>query len=161
MASPVGTAAACGYDRQVRPLDAADFDAIGRLVAAVPGIAAAWVFGSRARGDAREDSDLDLAVLMRPDAPRSDDGALRTLAQALERFAPSGVVDVVVLGPQGPVFRHRVLREGRLVGDTDPEARRDFETRTIIDYLDWKPTHDIAMAATLPGLRRRFSGAGR
>lgn len=75
----------------------------------------------------------------------------------LEPFSPSGRVDIVVLGQQGPVFRHRVLREGVLVVDANPTARHAFEGRTIAESLDWKPTHEIAMASALQGLRRRFS----
>jgi predicted nucleotidyltransferase len=138
---------------------ATDFDAIGARVAACARIDTAWVFGSVARGDATEASDLDLAVLVHDET--GDDTDLRALAADLEAFSPSGRVDVVVLGSQGSVFRHRVLREGRVVVDRDPTARQAFETQTIIDYLDWKPTHDIAMEATLDGLRRRFAHGER
>ena len=86
---------------------------------------------------------------------------LFVLAAELERFSPSRRVDVVVLGPQGPVLRHRILTEGRLVKDADPEARMEFEERTVREYLDWKPTHDIAMRATFAGLRDRFGVGGR
>jgi uncharacterized protein len=134
---------------------------IGALLAGCPRVLAAWVFGSVARGEATAASDLDIAVLLDRAACAEDDEALRALGVALERFSPSGRVDIVVLGRQGPVFRHRVLREGRLVLDRDPDARRAFETQAIIDYLDWKPTHDIAMASALEGLRDRFAkGAG-
>ena len=92
---------------------------------------------------------------------RSHDEALRTLALDLESASPSGRVDIVVLGAQGPVFRHRVLSEGKLVLDRSPALRRAFETRAIIEYLDWKPTHDIAMASTLQGLRGRFARGPR
>jgi uncharacterized protein len=139
----------------------AELAAVGRLLACDPRVSTAWVFGSVARGDANASSDLDVAVLLGGPPTSEDDEALRTVTIDLERFSPSGRVDIVVLGDQGPVFRHRVLREGVLVLDRDPAARRDFETRAIIDYLDWKPTHEIAMAATLAGLRDRFAkGSG-
>lgn len=150
-----------GYDPLVRGLEDADFAEIGALVAGCSAVTAAWVFGSVARGDATDASDLDVAVLLRTAATRSDENELHTIAGQLERFAPSGRVDVVILGAQGPVFRHRVLREGRLVLDRDAAARHDFEARTYVEYLDWKPTHDIAMASALSGLRRRFAGAVR
>ncbi len=67
----------------------------------------------------------------------------------------------MVLGEQGPVLRHRVLSEGQLVHDADREARIAFEGRTIAEYLDWKPTHDIAMRATLGVLRDRFERNAR
>ncbi|MCZ7679731.1 MAG: nucleotidyltransferase domain-containing protein [Sandaracinaceae bacterium] len=99
---------------------------IGRTIATNPRVAAAWVFGSVARGDAGAESDLDVAVLLRGPEEPDDVRSLYGLAAALERFSPSGLVDIVVLGRQGPVFRHRVLAEGALVYDGDPEARMDF-----------------------------------
>ena len=137
-----------------------DFDAIGSILARCDDVAAAWVFGSVARGEAKSTSDLDIAVLLREGGTEVEE-ALRALSGELEPFSPSGRVDIVVLGQQGSVFRHRVLREGALVLDRNPEARHDFEARTIVEYLDWKPTHDIAMASALKGLRRRLGGRRR
>jgi predicted nucleotidyltransferase len=140
---------------------AVDHDSeIARIIERHEAIAAAWLIGSVARGDARPESDLDVAILLRPGAAEDQDDLLR-LSIDLERFSPSGRVDVVVLGPQGPVFRHRVLREGRLLVDRDAAARHELEERTIVEYLDWKPTHDIAMRSTWEGLRRRLGGAAR
>ncbi len=132
-------------------------DEIGAVLARSPRVAAAWVFGSVARGDARPDSDLDVADLLRGPEEPGDVDALYELAGELERFAPSGRVDIVVLGPPGPGFRHRVLSEGVLICDADREARFEHEERTIREYLDWKPTHDIAMRSTFAGLRDRFA----
>lgn len=129
---------------------------IVRDLSRLPAIAAAWIHGSVTRGDARADSDLDLAVLPKEPLTAADEDALRELASRLERWSPSGRVDVLVLGAQGPVIRHRVLRDGVLVFDRDPEARVDFEGRTIAEYLDWKPTHDIAMRSALAGIRDRL-----
>jgi predicted nucleotidyltransferase len=132
--------------------------AIGARVAACPRVSTAWLFGSVARGDATPESDLDVAVLLAGRPRGRDDDELRELAIELEMFSPSGRVDIVVLGAQGSVFRHRVLTEGVLVLDRDRDARVEFETRTVIEYLDWKPTHDIAMASTFAGLRHRLAG---
>lgn len=134
----------------------ANVDELRAVLARHLRVAAAWVFGSVARGDARPDSDLDVAVLLRGPERTSDASDLFALAAELERFSPSGRVDVLVLGAQGPILRHRVLAEGVLVNDSDPEARMEFEERTVREFLDWKPTHDIAMRSTFAGLRDRF-----
>jgi hypothetical protein len=62
---------------------------------------------------------------------------------------------------KGPCSAIAFSARGRVVVDRDPTARQAFETQTIIEYLDWKPTHDIAMEATLDGLRRRFAHGER
>lgn len=138
-------------------MDPAALTEIGSVIARYPRVGSAWVFGSVARGDAGAGSDLDVAVLLAGGEREGDALELYDLAGELERFAPSQHVDVIILGPQGPVFRHRVLREGILVLDRDPEARVSYQTRTVIEYLDWKPTHDIAMRSTLLGLKDRFA----
>ena len=135
--------------------------AIGRVVARYPRVASAGVVGSVARGDARPDSDLDIAILLSGGERAGDALALYDLAADLERFAPSRRVDVVILGTQGSVFRHGLLREGVLVCDTDPAAQREFEERTVVEYLDWKPTHDLAMRSTFAGLTDRLAGRAR
>ena len=132
------------------------------VLSAHPEVVTAWVFGSVAAGTARPDSDLDLAVIVR--GAEGDRDALLLLSGELERCSPSGRVDLVLVGtPEnepGPILRHRILRDGVLVKDDDPERRIDFEGRTTSEYLDWKPTHDIAMRSTLQGLRDRFTPQG-
>lgn len=140
-------------------------DALGRDIAAScarhPEVRAAWVFGSVARGEASPESDLDVAVLLpADDASPEELCALERLGLELERCSPSGRVDLLVLGRQGPVLRHRILCDGVLVHDADRERRIDFEGRTIVEYLDWKPTHEIAMRSVLEGLRDRFARMG-
>lgn len=127
-----------------------------------PEICAAWVFGSVARGEEGSESDLDLAVLLARDTDaEAARPALSALSLELEPCSPSGRVDVLVLGTQGPVLVHRILSEGFLVRDVDRERRVQFEGRATVDYLDWKPTHDIAMRSALDGLRDRFARMGR
>ena len=124
-------------------------------------ICAAWVFGSVARGEAGLESDLDVAVLLAFDTnAEAARPALSALSLELERCSPSGRVDILVLGTQGPVLVHQILSEGVLVRDADRERRVEFEGRATVDYLDWKPTHDIAMRSALDGLRDRFARMG-
>lgn len=130
--------------------------AVAASIAHQPLVAAAWVFGSVARAEARADSDLDIALLLKRPATAAELVALYDIAADLEQTSPSGRVDLLVLGKQGVVLRHRVLQEGILVYDADPTLRVEFESRTIAEYLDWLPTHAIAMRSTLGGLHARF-----
>jgi predicted nucleotidyltransferase len=133
-----------------------DLAAIGEVLDRCPWVVTAWVFGSVAQNAATASSDLDVAVLLAGTVTEEARATLASLSLQLERFSPSGRVDIVVLGQQGPVFRHRVLSTGAVVLDRDPNVRKTFEAATTIDYLDWKPTHDIAMSSSLAGIRGRL-----
>jgi predicted nucleotidyltransferase len=105
------------------------------------GVVAVYLFGSVARGDAHRDSDVDLAVLLREDPPRTLDGLGLDLADGLQ--AELGVpVQVVVLNSAPCDLTHRVLRDGRLLVDRDPSARIRFEVRARNEYFDLKPVLD-------------------
>lgn len=121
---------------------------------ATPALAAAWVFGSMGRGDAREDSDLDVAILLkdRQATALTQRRALQDLAARLEQ-ASGRPVDLVVLGLHDPIIAHRVLREGRLVLDADPERRIDFTSDVLARYLDWAPFYHRAAARSLEANR--------
>jgi uncharacterized protein len=68
----------------------------------------AWLFGSLARGDAREDSDVDFAVEGLPAAEY-----FAALAELMELF--EGRVDLVRLEEAGDSLRACVREEGRLL----------------------------------------------
>ncbi len=124
------------------------------VIEATPAVAAAWVFGSVARGEARDDSDLDVAVLLGD--PRADAlthrRELMDLAARLEG-ASGRAVDLVVLGVRDPIVAHRVLSEGRLIVDRDARRRIDFTSDVLARYLDWAPRYAAAAARSLEANR--------
>jgi predicted nucleotidyltransferase len=75
-------------------------DRIRGVLEAEPDIVYALVFGSRARGRSRRDSDVDVAIELRPEAAR-DFHAVGRLAARLES-AVSVPVDVVLLDEAPP-----------------------------------------------------------
>lgn len=110
-----------------------------RRLRAEPGVLAAWVFGSIARGDARPDSDLDVAVFLgRFDRPKTLDDLPLDLEADLASIAGREVQVVVVdWAPYDLV--HRVLRDGILLLDEDRSARIRFEVDRRNRYFDMLP----------------------
>ena len=106
------------------------------------GIAAAWLFGSVARGTSRPGSDLDVAVLLDPAPERGTCASLRLDLRAALEARLGREIDLVVLNHAPPDLVHRVLRDGKIVIEADPSTRVRFEVRSRNEYFDLKPYLD-------------------
>ncbi len=111
-------------------------DDLTACLAQVPAIDFAYLFGSRARGDAREGSDIDVAVHGRPSGWRLFRDTLGALG---DRFA-TGQAHVVLLADAPPDLAYRVLRDGVLLVDRDPTVRVRFAVRSLSMYQDMEHT---------------------
>ena len=109
---------------------------IARAAAAVPGIAALAVFGSRAQGTHRPDSDLDVGVLPESGAAQDRRHLQADVAVALAHLAPAGRVDVVLMDEATDLLRQRIMETGRLLLCRDARAWRDLRVRTMREYGD-------------------------
>jgi predicted nucleotidyltransferase len=102
------------------------------------GIAAAWLFGSVARGKARADSDVDVGVLFTETPPRTLAGCRFDLEGELELLLRIPV-QLVVLNHVSPELAVQVIREGKLLADQDRSRRVEFEVRSRFEYWDLEP----------------------
>jgi type III restriction enzyme len=126
----------------------------------LPGIERVWIYGSRARGDHREDSDIDLAI----------DGDPKSVTSASARIEELGLlyrVDLVALGESlGEKFRVRIERDRKLFWQprrhpADVEAiggisLKDFQAdvlATLGRYVDELKKHAAQAAAAQQALR--------
>lgn len=117
-------------------------------------VAAAYVFGSQARGQTGPLSDVDLAVWAAPGLSPQQRFELRLrLANAAERALGEGEVDLVVLDDATPLLRHRAWRDGELLVDRDPRTRVRAQARALVEYLDTAPLRE----QTAAGVRHRLA----
>lgn len=112
----------------------AEFGDLHPVVAALRGRGAAFglLFGSRARGDHRAESDTDIAAWWLRDPPASWDVDL-----------PAGV-DLVVLNGAPLELAGRIALEGIVVFDDDPAARVRWVADTRKVWLDERPRYQRA-----------------
>ena len=104
-----------------------------------PGDAVAvYLYGSVARGTAREGSDIDVGVLLEEDPPRTLRGLKLDLEADLESLLETPV-QLVVLNRAPPDLVHRVLRDGELVLDRDRSKRIRFEIKARNEFFDLQP----------------------
>jgi len=119
-----------------------NIEALAACLTAQPDVLAAYLFGSYARGDARPDSDVDLAVLL------STTDEMERFERRLELIGAVGEAlgrrsaDVVVLNDVPPLLTHQVLTHGRLIAERDRMARVEFEVRAGKIYADLQPMYD-------------------
>lgn len=93
-------------------------------------LVAVYLFGSRARGDQREGSDADLAVLSKSKLTPEMQFELRAKLETV-LHAP---VDLIDLRAASTVFRVEILRAAVLLFEGDRDARQLFEATALSAY---------------------------
>jgi predicted nucleotidyltransferase len=110
-----------------------DDDIIATVRACLPGLMALYLFGSRADGSARPDSDVDLAVMVEP--PLSPLALWEAGEGVAERLGLP--VDLVDLAAAPTTLQYEIVTKGRrLVGDDD--RVEDFELFVLSEARDFE-----------------------
>ena len=127
-------------------------DAVAGAMAAVhPWVEAVYLFGSRARGDGRPSSDVDLAVLPGPSGPPVD----RLAAEAeLARFAEDRLgapVDVVLIRRElSPALLFDIFSVETILYAGDWETAHRVACQARAEYRDLRPRLERAFQRTRP-----------
>jgi predicted nucleotidyltransferase len=123
--------------------------AVTAVCAADTRIVAAWLFGSIVCGTPGPGSDVDLAILLAPDA---ENFSLPSFIVSLEKVLDWSV-DVVVLNRAGELLKYEVRRNGRLLWDRSPETRIRFEVMGRKYFEDFRHIHNRYTRQVLYGGR--------
>jgi hypothetical protein len=118
------------------------------ILARFPEISFAYLFGSMAEGRERQQSDIDIAIYVRPDLKIDRLELSSILSAELE-----GVADLVILNQAPPAVCHQVLKSGILLVDHMPGQRKRFEVMTRKLYEDYLYLHKKYMAS----VRKEYS----
>lgn len=132
-----------------------EISALQQRLSSHPEIIAAYLFGSAVAGKMNPMSDVDVAILLQEETPyrRELSISFHIMSAVQEIFHREGDVKVLNRIKDLP-FLHEVLSKGKLVYEHDPAIHRAFVARTVIDYLDFKPAHEIALRNYARSLKR-------
>lgn len=110
-------------------------------------VQAAYLFGSLVTGRARQDSDVDIAILVSKEAMGRDPFQYRLDFMAeLMGILKRDDVDLILLNQAPPLLAHRVLKRGKLIFERSASARVAFQVRTVNRYLDTQPMRNLYLA---------------
>lgn len=121
------------------------------------GVAAAYLFGSHARGSPHAESDVDIGLVLHvarfPDRASRDRLGLG-LSTGLIEATHCNALDVVVLNDASPELSATVVTQGRRVYLSDPDVDRDFRRTAQLRYADLRPFLERTRRTKLEAIRR-------
>lgn len=92
----------------------------------------AYLYGSYARGKTHPFSDVDIAVYLR-------ENDFKTYMRLLAKLPEIGKeIDLRVLNDASPLFKYKVIKEGKLLVNKDDGLLKKFIYETLIEALEIK-----------------------
>lgn len=97
------------------------------------GVVLCYLHGSVAKGTAREDSDVDVAVLFEH-LPKDTIKATAVVVAALEGFVPERELDIAILNEADPLLVQTVASRGMLLYGRSADDRLQLEFCALREY---------------------------
>lgn len=103
----------------------------------------AYLFGSRAKGEAAPNSDFDIAALFEEGDGHPDffDKTVYLKEDLREHFPAE--VDVTALNGAGSLLKYEAISHGQLLYAKDERFRIEYEVLSVNEYFDDKYIRDI------------------
>lgn len=123
-------------------------------------IVAIYLYGSYAGGTARQDSDIDIAVLFSTSASDALSAELE-LEGAVGALPGMEQAEVVALNRASLELKAEVLLTGRQIYCSDEEVRTTFEFETIRWWWDLRPWYEAYDRTYFANLKEKFTDEQR
>lgn len=104
-------------------------------------IDAAYIYGSRARNEEYEGSDTDIGLLLNEKFSPPTRYPVR-VAREIENRTGLRDIDARILNGKDPRFLQSVLSNSKLIFSRNDDHRIDFESTSLVKYLDMKPVFE-------------------
>jgi len=119
-----------------------------------PNLDAVYLFGSGAKGNMREKSDIDFAVLFSTEAGNKLSRFDQLLTIAIDLEAITGRhADVVDIREVPLVLQHQILKHGKCIIENNSKSRVSFEVESRRRYFDMKRIYDTRNRALFARLK--------
>lgn len=94
------------------------------------------VFGSQARGDHSEHSDLDIAIST---SHQDEKRRFELRLEVISLFeGPRNPVDVVIIEDSNWTLRHRIAKDGKVLYQKNEDSWANFIEQVLIHYPDYR-----------------------
>ncbi|WP_315115405.1 type VII toxin-antitoxin system MntA family adenylyltransferase antitoxin [uncultured Clostridium sp.] len=112
----------------------------------------AYIFGSQARGVAREDSDIDIAIYLKENHPPMEEAFIRgDIIEDGKAFFKKDV-DIISLNNASLLLKYEIIHDGIVIKDDDDRA--GFESLSLREYFDFKYYSDIYDNAMIERIKK-------
>ncbi|MEG0307544.1 MAG: nucleotidyltransferase domain-containing protein [Clostridium sp.] len=111
----------------------------------------AYLFGSQARGEANDDSDIDIGIYFYNKYDSLNEAIVRGTIMEMGKEFFHKDVDIVSLRNSTLLMKYQVIKDGIVVFDKDERA--EFESLSLRMYFDFKYYTDIYDNAMIDSIK--------
>lgn len=109
----------------------------------------AYIFGSYAKGNVREDSDIDIAIYLKDSIGTYAYLDMKMeLSEALKRE-----VDLVILNDSTPLLKYEIYKKNILLFTHDESIENRYKVKVLFEYDDMKRYLDLSYDKTIERLK--------